>query len=128
MGSPAAGPLASWREGPARTAVLRFLDEALTPGAEAFGVAPEDVIGSALRLAFEHRDGRSVLVRLPEFLGSPNQGAPKPIRIQDHDDAERDYAYAGASFIDPHAEQVLTSAARRGWAVVSMARAWERVF
>lgn len=51
---------------------------------EAFGVAPEDVIGSAVRLAFERRDGRSVLVRSAELLGSPNEGAPKPIRIQEH--------------------------------------------
>lgn len=131
---------------------------------DVFGVAPDEVVGSAVRLSLEHREGRSVLVRLPEFRGSPNEGAPKPIRIQehigrrpslavgnsagdremleyaqdgdgpslcvvvDHDDAEREYAYAGASLTDPGAEPVLTSAARRGWTVVSMARDWETVF
>ncbi len=131
---------------------------------EAFGVAPEDVVGSAVRLAFAHRDGRSVLVRRAEMLGSPNEGAPKPIRIQehigrrpsvavgnsagdremleyvqdgdgpslcvvvDHDDAEREYAYPGASLTDPSAEPILDTAGRRGWTVVSMATDWARVF
>jgi phosphoserine phosphatase len=51
---------------------------------EAYGIPPDDVVGSAIRLTLERRDGRTVLVRLPEFLGSPNEGAPKPISIQEH--------------------------------------------
>ena len=48
--------------------------------------------------------------------------------VIDHDDAEREYAYAGASFTDPHAEPILESAAALGWTVVSMRRDWDAVF
>lgn len=49
-----------------------------------YGISPEDVVGSAVRLELERRAGRVELVRQAELLGSPNEGAPKPINIQGH--------------------------------------------
>ena len=129
-----------------------------------YGIGPDDVVGSAVEVAFERRDGRVVLVRQAKLLGSPNEGAPKAIKIQahvgrrpifaagnsagdremleyattgdhpslalvvDHDDAEREYAYAGASVTDPGAEPIVDTAGRVGWTVVSMREDWARVF
>lgn len=129
-----------------------------------YGVGSDDVVGSAVQLRFERRDGRAVLVRQPAILGSPNEGEPKPINIQahvgrrpilavgnsagdaemleyastgplpslalviDHDDADREYAYGGASVTDPGAEPILETAARHGWTTVSMRDDWSRVF
>ena len=131
---------------------------------ELYGVAPEDVVGTAVELSFERREGRVELVRLPRLLGSPNEGVPKALAIQqhigrrpifaagnsagdremleyattgalpslgivvDHDDEVREYAYESRSATDPHAEPILSSAARFGWTVVSMKRDWATVF
>jgi hypothetical protein len=48
-----------------------------------YGVPPEQVIGSSGKLAFEFRDGRPALLRLPEidFIGD---GPGKPVGIQRH--------------------------------------------
>jgi phosphoserine phosphatase len=51
---------------------------------ELYGVAREDVVGSAVELSFERREGRVELVRLPRLLGSPNEGVPKTLAIQQH--------------------------------------------
>ena len=48
--------------------------------------------------------------------------------VIDHDDDEREYAYAGASFTDPHAEPIGETARRFGWTVVSMRRDWSEIF
>ena len=48
--------------------------------------------------------------------------------VIDHDDAEREDAYGGASFTDPGAEPILATADRLGWSVVSMRRDWATVF
>lgn len=129
-----------------------------------YGVARDDVVGSAVEVAVARRDGRMVLVRQPTLAGSPSEGAPKVQSIQarigrrpivavgnsagdremleyahtgrrpslclvvDHDDAEREYAYAGAAVTDPHAEPITDTARARGWTVVSMRRDWARVF
>jgi phosphoserine phosphatase len=129
-----------------------------------YGVAPDDVVGSAVQTSFERRDGRVVLVREAKLLGSPNEGAPKVVNIQahigarpivaignsagdremleyahtgerpslclviDHDDAEREYAYAGASVTDPGAEPIAETAAAQGWTMVSMRDDWSRIF
>jgi phosphoglycolate phosphatase-like HAD superfamily hydrolase len=129
-----------------------------------YGIGPEAVVGSAVQVGFERRDGRVVLVRRGKLLGSPNEGAPKAINIQahvgrrpifaagnsagdremleyattgerpslaiviDHDDAGREYAYAGESVTDPSAEPIADTAARAGWTVVSMRQDWARVF
>ena len=48
--------------------------------------------------------------------------------LVDHDDAEREFAYAGTAqtFLEP--EPITLVAARQRWTVVSMARDWETVF
>ena len=133
-------------------------------GEELYGVTPDDVVGSAVQVSFERRDGRIVLVRQAAMLGSPNEGPPKAINIQthigrrpilaagnsagdtemleyahtgerpslclvvDHDDEEREYAYAGASVTNPDAESIVDTASRLGWTVVSMRDDWNRVF
>ena len=133
-------------------------------GDELYGVPTDDVVGSAVQVEFERRDGRIVLVRKAAMLGSPNEGPPKAVNIQahigrrpilaagnsagdremleyahtgdhpslclvvDHDDDEREYAYAGASVTDPDAEPIVDTASRLGWTVVSMRRDWSRVF
>jgi phosphoserine phosphatase len=133
-------------------------------GAQLYGVDPDDVIGSAIQVGFERRDGRVVLVRGRELDGSPNEGAPKVVNIHahvgrrplvaggnsagdremlefahtgarpslcivvDHDDEQREYAYAGEAVTDPDAEPIAETAARLGWTVVSMRRDWSRVF
>ena len=48
--------------------------------------------------------------------------------LVDHDDDEREFAYESRSATDPHAEPILSSAARFGWTVVSMKRDWATVF
>lgn len=48
--------------------------------------------------------------------------------VIDHDDDEREYAYPGASFTDPHAEPIGETAGRLGWTTVSMRRDWDTVF
>ncbi|WP_445152125.1 HAD family hydrolase [Baekduia sp. Peel2402] len=129
-----------------------------------YGIGPDDVVGSAVEVAFERRDGRVVLVRQAKLMGSPNEGAPKALNIQahvgrrpifaagnsagdremleyattgthpslalvvNHDDTEREYAYAGQSVTDPSAEAIADTAARAGWTVVSMRDDWARVF
>jgi phosphoglycolate phosphatase-like HAD superfamily hydrolase len=49
-----------------------------------YGVPPDDVVGSAVQVRFERRDGRVVLVREAALLGSPNEGPPKAVNIQAH--------------------------------------------
>jgi phosphoserine phosphatase len=49
-----------------------------------YGVPADDVVGSAVQLRFDRRDGRAVLVREAALLGSPNEGPPKAARIQEH--------------------------------------------
>lgn len=49
-----------------------------------YGIPPDDVVGTAVRLELERRAGKVELVRQAAFLGSPNEGAPKPINIQGH--------------------------------------------
>jgi phosphoserine phosphatase len=133
-------------------------------GEEVYGVTPDDVVGSAVQVEFERRDGRIVLVRKAAMLGSPNEGEPKAINIQthigrrpifaagnsagdtemleyahtgkrpslclvvDHDDEEREYAYAGTSVTNPDAESIVDTSSRLGWTLVSMRRDWNRVF
>ncbi len=48
-----------------------------------YGIPPEQVIGSSIKTKFEVRDGRPVLVRLPE-LDFVDDGPGKPVGIQMH--------------------------------------------
>ena len=54
----------------------------MRPWAEAvYGIPPEQVIGSAIRTKFDVRDGKPVIVRLPEIEFIDDK-AGKPVRIQ----------------------------------------------
>jgi hypothetical protein len=58
--------------------------EFMRPWSESvYGVPPEQVIGSSIKTKFELRDGKPVLVRLPE-INFVDDGAGKPVGIQMH--------------------------------------------
>jgi len=48
-----------------------------------YGIPPEQVVGSSIKTKFEMRDGKSVLVRLPE-INFINDKADKPVGINQH--------------------------------------------
>ena len=48
-----------------------------------YGIPPEQVVGSSIKTKFELRDGKPVLVRLPE-LNFIDDKAGKPVGIQQH--------------------------------------------
>jgi phosphoserine phosphatase len=50
---------------------------------KAYGIPPEQVIGSSMKTKFELRDGKAVLVRLPE-LNFNDDKADKPVGINQH--------------------------------------------
>jgi phosphoglycolate phosphatase-like HAD superfamily hydrolase len=55
--------------------------EFMRPWAErVYGVPPEQVVGSRAKVKYEHREGRPVLLRLPE-VDLLNDGAGKPVGI-----------------------------------------------
>jgi phosphoserine phosphatase len=49
-----------------------------------YGVLADDVVGSAVQVDFERRDGRVVLIRTAEIAGPPNEGPPKVVNIHAH--------------------------------------------
>jgi phosphoglycolate phosphatase-like HAD superfamily hydrolase len=49
-----------------------------------YGVDPDDVIGSAVEVDMERRDGKVVLTRKATLAGSPNEGSPKVTNIHAH--------------------------------------------
>lgn len=55
-------------------------------------------------------------------------GRPSLALLVDHDDAKREYAYAGKAETLAEAEPITQTASRAGWTVVSMANDWETVF
>jgi phosphoglycolate phosphatase-like HAD superfamily hydrolase len=58
--------------------------EFMRPWAErVYGIPPEQVVGSSIKTKFEMRDGKPVLVRLPE-IGFIDDKAGKPVGIQMH--------------------------------------------
>jgi len=58
--------------------------EFMRPWAEQiYGIQPEQVIGSSIKTKFEIRDGKSVLVRLPEPNFNDDKGG-KPVAINQH--------------------------------------------
>jgi hypothetical protein len=50
---------------------------------QVYGIPPEQVIGSSIKTKFEMRDGKPVLVRLPELIFNDDQ-ADKPVGINQH--------------------------------------------
>ncbi len=58
--------------------------EFMRPWVEAvYGIPPEQVVGSSIKTKFEYRDGKSVLVRLPE-IDFIDDKAGKPVGINKH--------------------------------------------
>jgi len=58
--------------------------EFMRPWAEAaYGIPPEQVVGSSMKTKFELRDGKAVLVRLPK-LNFNDDKADKPVGINQH--------------------------------------------
>jgi len=58
--------------------------EFMRPWAErAYGIPPEQVVGSSIKTRFEMRDGKPVLVRLPE-LNFNDDRSDKPVGINQH--------------------------------------------
>jgi len=58
--------------------------EFMRPWAEAvYGIPPEQVVGSSIKTKFELRDGKPVLVRLPE-INFIDDKAGKPVGIHQH--------------------------------------------
>jgi phosphoglycolate phosphatase-like HAD superfamily hydrolase len=53
-------------------------------GAQLYGVERDDVVGSAIQVAFERRNGKIVLARTAALAGSPNEGPPKVVSIHNH--------------------------------------------
>lgn len=53
-------------------------------GAQLYGVEPDDIVGSAIAVELERRDGRIVLNRTARPAGSPNEGPPKVVNIHAH--------------------------------------------
>ena len=53
-------------------------------GAQLYGVERDDVVGTAVEVAFERREERIVLARTAALAGSPNEGAPKVVSIHNH--------------------------------------------
>jgi phosphoglycolate phosphatase-like HAD superfamily hydrolase len=50
---------------------------------QAYGIPPEQVVGSSMKTKFELRDGKSVLVRLPQLNFNDDKG-DKPVGINQH--------------------------------------------
>jgi len=58
--------------------------EFMRPWAEwVYGIPPEQVVGSSVKTKFEMRDGKAVLVRLPELNFNDDKGG-KPVGINQH--------------------------------------------
>ena len=58
--------------------------EFMRPWAEqAYGIPPEQVVGSSMKVRFELRDGKPVLVRLPQLNFNDDKG-DKPVGINQH--------------------------------------------
>jgi phosphoserine phosphatase len=53
-------------------------------GAQLYGVERDDVVGSAVQVEFQRRDGQIVLARTAALAGSPNEGPPKAVAIHNH--------------------------------------------
>jgi phosphoglycolate phosphatase-like HAD superfamily hydrolase len=52
--------------------------------AQLYGVERDDVVGSAVMVEFERREGKVVLARTAALAGSPNEGPPKVVSIHNH--------------------------------------------
>ena len=119
-------PLASWRPGPAKDAILAFVRSVTEPG-DSFvppgeRIAAFDNDGTSRSISGRGRDGCPLLAGRNsdgdiEMLASARFGL-----LVHHDDAEREFAY------DVGAERALAKAAADGWTVASMRSDFVDVF
>ncbi len=125
---------------------------------EVYNIPRDRTIGSNMKLAWEYRDGKPVLVRQLGLVEPFNDGAGKPINIQFHvgrppiltggnsngDIEMMEFAAAsdkpylnllvhhddgGREYAyDRSAERALTMAKERNWNIISMRREWAQIF
>ena len=118
---------------------------------EVYGIPPEQVVGSSIRVELHEQDGEPVLVRLPE-IDFIDDKEGKPVGIHKfigrrpvmafgnsdgdfqmlewtihHTDAEREWAYDRESHVGRLARG-LDEAAQRGWVVVDMKQDWQVIY
>ncbi len=99
---------------------------------EVYGIPPEQVVGSSIKVEFQERDGKPVLVRLPELddfqmlqWATAGEGPRLGVLIH-HTDDEREWAYDRDSHVG-RLDRGLDEAAERGWVVVDMKMDWKKV-
>ncbi len=125
---------------------------------EAYGIPPQNVIGSAILSKFEIQDGNPVLVRVPLPVWPINDKAGKPVGLERYlgkrpivavgnstgdlqmlqytDDGQGQDLMMLVHHDDPNreyqydegAEEALTKAAVRGWSIISMKDDFIKVF
>jgi phosphoserine phosphatase len=83
---------------------------------EVYGIPPEQVVGSSIKTSFEMRDGRPVLMRLPE-IDFIDDKAAKPVAINSHI-GRRPVAAFGNSDGDLQMLQYATGGDRPGFALI----------
>ena len=91
---------------------------------QVYGIPPEQVVGSSIKTKFEMRDGKPVLVRLPE-LNFNDDKADKPVGINQHI-GRRPIAAFGNSVATSRCWNTRRAAAARGsncWCCTTMRRA-----
>ena len=91
---------------------------------QVYGIPPEQVVGSSIKTKFEMRDGKPVLVRLPE-LNFNDDKADKPVGINQHI-GRRPIAAFGNSGATRRCWNTRRAAAARGsscWCCTTMRRA-----
>src|SRR5262249_38181241 len=82
-----------------------------------YGVPPEQVIGTSIRTKFELRDGKPVLVRLPE-INFLDDGEGKPVGIQMHIGRRPVAAFGNADGDLPMLQWTAARSGRRIWLYV----------
>jgi hypothetical protein len=113
-----------------------------------YGIPPEQVVGSSIKLKYELRDGKPVLMRLPEVdfiddkTGKPVGNSDGDLEMLEwttagagsrfglivhHTDAEREYAYDRKSPFG-RLDKALDEAPKRGWTVTSMKTDWKVIY
>jgi len=132
--------------------------EFMRPWTEAtYGVPPEQVVGSSLKAQFEMKDGKPVIMRLPE-IGFIDDKAGKPVGIAEHigrkpvaafGNSDGDFQMLQYATIekgarlgmlvhhtdaereyayDKGAEKALAAAKDYGWVVVDMKSDWNAIY
>ncbi len=116
-GALAADP-SSWNEGPAKPAILAFVDDKAGKP-----VGSHRFIGRRPIAAFGNSDGDLQMLQWTT-MDAPGRRLGL---IVHHDDAEREYVYDRASHVG-RLDKALDAAPTAGWTVVSVKNDWRQVF